>query len=130
MGRQYSVVRRGSCRGAEGNQVSCKRLRRDGLGNRGNAEQRDERRTAGIAAADGRCGDASADVATRDAAAAIAAGRSNEREACEFIRPNDRLSSFERLEIYNRQYWFRLFSSFEEDFPGVQAIVGRNGFRR
>ena len=28
--------------------------------------------------------------------------------ASEFIKPNDRLSSFERLEIYNRQYWFRL----------------------
>lgn len=55
-------------------------------------------------------------------------GRSNEREAAEFIKPNDRLSSFERLEIYNRQYWFRLFASFEEDFPGVQAIVGRKRF--
>lgn len=57
------------------------------------------------------------------------AGRSNEREASEFIRPNDRLTSFERLEIYNRQYWFRLFTSFEEDFPGVQAIVGRKRFQ-
>lgn len=56
-------------------------------------------------------------------------GRSNEREADEFIKPNDRLSSFERLEIYNRQYWFRLFSSFEEDFPGVEAIVGRKRFQ-
>lgn len=55
-------------------------------------------------------------------------GRSNEHEAAEFIKPNDRLSSFERLEIYNRQYWFRLFASFEEDFPGVQAIVGRKRF--
>jgi hypothetical protein len=57
------------------------------------------------------------------------AGRSNEREASEFIRPNDRLTSFERLEIYNRQYWFRLFSGFEEDFPGVQAIIGRKRFQ-
>jgi hypothetical protein len=57
------------------------------------------------------------------------AGRSNEHEAAEFIKPNDRLSSFERLEIYNRQYWFRLFTSFEEDFPGVQAIVGRKRFQ-
>lgn len=56
------------------------------------------------------------------------AGRSTEREAGEFIKPNDRLSSFERLEIYNRQYWFRLFSGFEEDFPGVQAIVGKKRF--
>ena len=28
--------------------------------------------------------------------------------AAEFIKPNDRLSSFERLEIHNRQYWFRV----------------------
>ena len=27
--------------------------------------------------------------------------------ASRFIKPNDRLTSFERLEIYNRQYWFR-----------------------
>jgi hypothetical protein len=56
-------------------------------------------------------------------------GCRNEEEAAKFIRPNDRLTSFERLEIYNRQYWFRLFSSFEEDFPGVQAIVGRKRFQ-
>jgi hypothetical protein len=57
------------------------------------------------------------------------AGQPNEAEADQFIRPNDRLTSFERLEIYNRQYWFRLFSSFEEDFPGVQAVVGRKQFQ-
>lgn len=57
------------------------------------------------------------------------AGQSNEAEADQFIRPNDRLTSFERLEIYNRQYWFRLFSSFEEDFPGVQAVIGRKRFQ-
>jgi hypothetical protein len=57
------------------------------------------------------------------------AGQSNETEADQFIRPNDRLTSFERLEIYNRQYWFRLFSCFEEDFPGVQAVVGRKRFQ-
>ncbi len=56
-------------------------------------------------------------------------GKSNEVEADQFIRPNDRLTSFERLEIYNRQYWFRLFSSFEEDFPGVQAVLGRKRFQ-
>jgi hypothetical protein len=51
-----------------------------------------------------------------------------DQESAAFIKPNDRLSSFERLEIYNRQYWFRLYTSFEEDFPGVQAIVGRAKF--
>lgn len=57
------------------------------------------------------------------------AGRDNRAEAADFIRPNDRLDSFERLEIYNRQYWFRLFSSFEEDFPGLQAVLGRKKFQ-
>ena len=44
-------------------------------------------------------------------------GRSNAKEAKEFIKPNDRLTSFERLEIYNRQYWFRILDSFDEIIP-------------
>lgn len=55
-------------------------------------------------------------------------GASNKSEADVIIKPNDRLSSFERLEIYNRQYWFRLYSSFEEDFPGLLAVIGRRKF--
>jgi hypothetical protein len=55
-------------------------------------------------------------------------GASNNAEAEAIIRPNDRLTSFERLEIYNRQYWFRLYGCFEEDFPGLQAILGRAKF--
>jgi hypothetical protein len=55
-------------------------------------------------------------------------GVSNQAEAESIIRPNDRLTSFERLEIYNRQYWFRLYTCFEEDFPGLQAILGRAKF--
>jgi hypothetical protein len=52
----------------------------------------------------------------------------NNAEAVALIKPNDRLTSFERLEIYNRQYWFRLYTSFEEDFPGLKAIVGSAKF--
>ena len=48
--------------------------------------------------------------------------------AAQFIKPNDRLTSFERLEIYNRQYWWRLMSSLAEDFPGLQAILGNRRF--
>ena len=55
-------------------------------------------------------------------------GRSQRKVATEIIRPNDRLSSFERLEIYNRQYWFRVLSGFAEDFPGLRAILGERGF--
>jgi hypothetical protein len=48
--------------------------------------------------------------------------------AARFIKPNDRLTSFERLEIYNRQYWFRLLSSMVEDFPGLCAVLGAARF--
>jgi hypothetical protein len=41
-----------------------------------------------------------------------------------FIAPNSRLTAFERLEIYNRQYWFRVLSALAEDFPGLRAILG------
>jgi hypothetical protein len=46
-----------------------------------------------------------------------------------FIAPNDRLTSFERLEIYNRQYWFRVVDALSEDFPGLRAILGAKRFR-
>ncbi|MGA3210136.1 MAG: DNA-binding domain-containing protein [Terriglobales bacterium] len=55
-------------------------------------------------------------------------GMSVEREAKEFIKPNDRLTSFERLEIYNRQYWFRVLDSFAEDFPGLRMVLGEAAF--
>jgi len=48
--------------------------------------------------------------------------------AARFIKPNDRLTSLERLEIYNRQYWFRLLTSMAEDFPGLRAILGGSRF--
>jgi hypothetical protein len=48
--------------------------------------------------------------------------------AARFIKPNDRLSSLERLEIYNRQYWFRLLSSMIEDFPGLRSVLGGRRF--
>src|SRR4051812_34142376 len=41
-----------------------------------------------------------------------------------FIKPNDRLTSLERLEIYNRQYWFRLLDILYDDYPGLRAILG------
>jgi hypothetical protein len=55
-------------------------------------------------------------------------GRPMRAVAAEFIKPNDRLTSFERLEIYNRQYWFRVLSSLIEDFPGLRAILGDRRF--
>jgi hypothetical protein len=55
-------------------------------------------------------------------------GRPMRRVAAGFIKPNDRLTSFERLEIYNRQYWFRILSGLAEDFPGVRAVLGDRRF--
>ena len=55
-------------------------------------------------------------------------GRSMRGVADEIIKPNDRLTSFERLEIYNRQYWFRILSSLSDDFPGLRAIIGEKRF--
>jgi len=55
-------------------------------------------------------------------------GKSLRAVAEEIIKPNDRLTSFERLEIYNRQYWFRILSALSEDFPGLRAIIGEHRF--
>ena len=55
-------------------------------------------------------------------------GRNAHAEVSEFIKPNDRLSSFERLEIYNRQYWFRLLDCLYEDYPGLLAVLGERRF--
>ena len=46
------------------------------------------------------------------------------------VKPNSRLSSFERLEIYNRSYWSRVLDAFSEDFPGVRALLGARRFDR
>ena len=55
-------------------------------------------------------------------------GKSMRAYASRFIKPNERLTSFERLEIYNRQYWFRVLSSMIEDFPGLRAVLGDRRF--
>ena len=47
-----------------------------------------------------------------------------------FIKPNDCLSSSERLEIYSRSYWFRVFDSLYDDFPGLRAVLGERYFHR
>lgn len=55
-------------------------------------------------------------------------GRSTKQIADEIVKPNDRLTSVERLEIYNRVYWFRILSSLADDFPGLRAVVGQEKF--
>ena len=57
-------------------------------------------------------------------------GRSMNSIAEEIIKPNDRLTSFERLEIYNRQYWFRVLGALAEDFEGLRLIIGDRSFEK
>jgi hypothetical protein len=45
-----------------------------------------------------------------------------------FVKPNDRLTSFQRLEIYNQQYWWRITECFGEDFRGLCAVIGQEKF--
>ncbi len=51
-------------------------------------------------------------------------------EAKQLVKPNDRLTSTERLNIYHRQYWYRILDSFSEDFPGLCSILGERAFER
>lgn len=57
-------------------------------------------------------------------------GRSTAAAAAEIAKPNDRLTAFERLEIYNRMYWFRVLDSLYEDCPGLRAVLGDAKFMR
>lgn len=56
--------------------------------------------------------------------------RENRAVAEGLVKPNDRLSSTERLQIYNQQYWWRLAGSFAEDFRGLRAVLGERKFQR
>lgn len=57
-------------------------------------------------------------------------GRATREVVDAIVKPNDRLTSFERLEIYNRQYWFRILSALADDFPGLRAILGERQFEK
>jgi putative DNA-binding protein len=55
-------------------------------------------------------------------------GRAMTEVAADFIAPNSRLTPFERLEIYNKQYWYRVLGALAEDFPALRAVVGAKKF--
>jgi len=56
--------------------------------------------------------------------------RTTAEVVAEFIKPNDRLTAVERLEIYHRVYWFRLIGAATDDCPGLQALLGARRFER
>jgi hypothetical protein len=55
-------------------------------------------------------------------------GLPSDEIAASYIKPNSLLTSFERLEIYNRQYWFRVIDAVSEDFPALRAVLGGERF--
>jgi hypothetical protein len=57
-------------------------------------------------------------------------GRSIKALAEKLITPSDRLTSFERLELYSQGYWSRILETFDQDFPGLRTIVGQPRFDR
>ena len=57
-------------------------------------------------------------------------GRPMTAVAASFIAPNSQLTPFERLEIYNRQYWYRLKDALAEDFTALRAVVGSLAFEK
>jgi hypothetical protein len=56
------------------------------------------------------------------------AGARQSQDAIALVKPNSRLTSQERLEIYCRSYWARLLDSLAADFPGVRGVVGVAAF--
>jgi hypothetical protein len=49
-------------------------------------------------------------------------------KARELMKPGSNLSSEERLELYHRQYWFRVLDSIAEDFPILRRMAGETRF--
>ena len=64
------------------------------------------------------------------ALAPVAEGHSPEflAKAEELMKRGVNLSPAESLELYHRQYWFRLLDSIAEDFPILQKVAGEETF--
>ncbi len=44
------------------------------------------------------------------------------------VKGNDRLAAVERLQIYNRMYWYRLMDCIADDCPGLRTFLGEDRF--
>ncbi|MEK7953067.1 DNA-binding domain-containing protein [Luteolibacter soli] len=49
-------------------------------------------------------------------------------KADELMKAGENLSSAERLELYHRQYWFRVLDSVADDFPVLRRMAGEETF--
>ncbi|PTY03727.1 DUF2063 domain-containing protein [Opitutaceae bacterium EW11] len=55
-------------------------------------------------------------------------GTSSDRALARLVKPSRTLRPVERVEIYNRMYWFRLLDSLAQDFPALRAHLGEQRF--
>lgn len=46
------------------------------------------------------------------------------------MKPTPVLKAEDRLELYHRQYWYRLLDSLDEDFPALKASMGADAYGR
>jgi hypothetical protein len=57
-------------------------------------------------------------------------GDSIEEEAFDYLVPSPTLRPAQRIQIYNQQYWWRLFSSLHDAFPLVTRLFGYYDFNK
>ncbi|HEX2613243.1 MAG TPA: putative DNA-binding domain-containing protein [Fibrobacteria bacterium] len=55
-------------------------------------------------------------------------GVSLRAEADKRLRSRNGMSGLERLEVYNRQYWFRLITIMQEEYPCALHVIGLDAF--
>ncbi len=49
-------------------------------------------------------------------------------ETKRYITSTPKLKSFERMEIYNQQYWYRLLTIMQDEFPILRHLIGIEAF--
>lgn len=55
-------------------------------------------------------------------------GHSIEIEASKYICPNKALKPFQRIEIYNQQYWWRILGALQDVYPTLTRLFGYTEF--
>lgn len=55
-------------------------------------------------------------------------GRRTAAVIAPLVKSNDRLEAIERVEIYNRMYWYRLLDCVADDSPALRAFLGEKKF--
>jgi len=51
-------------------------------------------------------------------------------DAEEYIAPSSKLSSAQRIQIYNQQYWWRLLTILQQNFPTLTRLFGYTDFNK